>query len=268
MNRSRRIQHVGFWSVMFVGLQLGPVACNSESQSSSEPMIYGGIKTARNEWINTVALTDKSGIFCSGTALTPHLVLTAAHCLDGVKLKKLKVYVGEGASDGGVQGQYPAERIGQAPGYDVEDEGTDHDLGYVVVKDPLDLPESAYVPVAAAKDEISSLVAVNQPTEIVGFGLRENKEFGHKYHAKTRITSVDDTVVTIGGKGIDACNGDSGGPAFGRLKDGGIRLFGVASNGEDCGMGGAWSLVHPDICWLMEDSGVDLEGIRCGGRGQ
>jgi secreted trypsin-like serine protease len=232
-------------------------------------MIFGGIKTARHEWTNTVALTDKSGIYCSGTALAPNLILTAAHCLDGAKVKKLKVYVGEGAQEGSIQGQYRAESFGQSPDYNVEDEGTDHDIGYVVLKDSLDLPQSAYVPVAATKDEVASLVAVNQPTEIVGYGLRENKEFGHKYHAKTRITKVDSTVVTIGGNGIDACNGDSGGPAFGRLKDGTLRIFGVASNGEDCGMGGAWSLIHPDICWLMKDSGVDLgiEGIRCGGKG-
>ncbi|WP_293256177.1 trypsin-like serine protease [Nannocystis sp.] len=67
-----------------------------------------------------------------------------------------------------------------------------------------------------------------------------------------------DDEVFIGGDGMDACNGDSGGPAFLRLDDGSWRSFGIVSYGSPCGEGTYYSQLHLQLPWLEAASGIDL----------
>ncbi len=234
------------------------VSCNQKDGEDSQEKIYGGKKVDKSEWLNVVAITDRDGIFCSGTAINPYLVITAAHCVEDAKADRLKVYVGSGKKNGDVQGEFKVASLGYSPLYQSSDEDSDHDVGYLILRDGLDLPKSAYVPIALQKSEIEELVAVNKATTIIGFGERDNSSFGLKYSAKSEITKVGPTEVTIGGDGIDACSGDSGGPAFGRLSNGQWRVYGVVSRGGECGQGGVWGLMHANICWLQQETGIDL----------
>ncbi len=245
-------------SVLHLGLVAGlSVSCGQQSELASRTSVYGGKKVGRGTWANVVALTDvSSGMYCSGTAVTPTLVVTAAHCARGFDAADTNVYAGAGVEGGDVQGQYPVARLVASPRY--SHEGGGNDIAYVLLKKPLDLPESAYVPVLADSAETKEVLAVGQLGHIVGFGNRDDGGFGQKYEADGKITSVNRLEVNVGGNGVDSCQGDSGGPVFGRLRSGEWRFFGVTSRGGACGTGGIYGIVSANVCWIERDSGVDL----------
>ncbi len=234
------------------------LSCSASQNQDSSTKIYGGSKVATGEWLNSVAIGNNKRIFCTGTAINPKLVITAAHCLKGEKTKGLRVYVGSGVMNGQVKGEYEVSRAAYSPLYDSNDE-SDHDVGYLVLKKSLDLPKESYIPAATNSDEIKELIAVGKKTHIVGFGEIENGSYGLKYETTTSIKSVGKTEIFIGGDGRDSCYGDSGGPAFGQLQTGEWRVYGVVSRGKGCGNGGIWGLIHANICWIQDNSGIDLD---------
>lgn len=244
------------WSVL-----LGAISawgCGSP-QESSETKIYGGSKVEKDGWPSTVAVTGfLLGMRCSGTAVAPNLVITAAHCLDGYSAAGTNVYTGEGAWLGLAKGQYKASKINRSPKYSQSDEGW-NDIGYIKLAKPLDLPRSAFVKILVDEKEREELLQVGNISRIVGYGNRESGGFGQKYEADAKITGLNSNEIAIGGDGIDSCQGDSGGPAYGQLASGEWRVYGVVSRGGACGTGGIWGLMHANICWIQEDSGVDLD---------
>lgn len=247
-------------------LAVAAVGCGQADQQSSETKIFGGNKVAKGAWLSTVAITDKySGMYCSGTAISPYVVVTAGHCAGGFSASSVSVYVGEGKEGGSVKGQYPAEKIIASPKYKTSG-GRGNDIAYIKLKTPIDLPEEAFVKVLTDKDEIKELLSVGSKAHLVGFGNRDGGGFGVKFEVDTQIVtrlsslSHDSaTEVAVGGNGKDSCQGDSGGPVFGQLKSGEWRVYGVTSRGGACGTGGIYGLIHANICWIQQDSGIDLK---------
>ncbi len=248
----RAIQYVG-WGLVATAL----IGCGSTP--TSETKIYGGKKSGSTEWLGTVALASPDGrIFCSGTAVNPRLVITAAHCVQGTSSPaRLKVYIGEGKEGGKVSPQYTGIKVASSPKYGRNPSGW-NDIAYIVLDKSMDLPEEAYIPILTDKAEIKELLQTGVNSRIVGFGNREGGGFGVKYETDAPITSLNDNEVGIGKNGKDSCQGDSGGPAYGQLKSGEWRVYGVVSRGGACGFGGIWGLMNANICWVQKDSGVDL----------
>jgi secreted trypsin-like serine protease len=230
------------------------VGCGTANQSTSEQKVYGGTRVPSGGWQNVVAITQRSsGMYCTGTAIAPTVVITAAHCAKGFKASNVAVYVGDGREGGRVTGQYQAKSIKYSPKYSVT-----NDIAYIVLTQELDLPADAYIPVLTEKEEIDELLKVGGIGHIVGFGNRDDGGFGVKFEVDGKITKLTSNEVSIGGSGKDSCQGDSGGPVFGKLANGEWRVYGVTSRGGACGTGGIYGLMHANICWVQEDSGVDL----------
>lgn len=243
----------------FLGLS---VACGQADEQTSESKVYGGTKVPTGNWLSTVGISQGGSLFCTGTAITPNVVVTAAHCVRGASASSVTVYVGEGKDGGNVRGQYKASKLKASPKYS----SRGNDIAYIVLDSPLDLPDSAYVPVLTDADEIEELNAIGAKAQIVGFGLRNGNGFGLKYEVETSVVKSISTglgydaasEIAIGGGGKDSCNGDSGGPVYGQLKSGEWRVYGVTSRGGSCGTGGIYGLIHANICWIQTDSNVDL----------
>ncbi len=248
------------------------VACGEAGQQNSESKVYGGSAVPKGGWQSTVALSSSGSMYCSGTAISPYVVISAAHCAVGKKASSVTVYVGDGKDGGYVRGQYEVAKIVASPDYNGN---TGNDISYLVLKTPLDLPESAFVPVLTNPLEIKELLSVNAKAHIVGFGLRNGNEFGLKYEVDTSVVKNISTSlsydaaseIAIGGGGKDSCNGDSGGPVYGQLKTGKWRVYGITSRGGACGTGGIYGLMHANICWIQKDSGINLNlpAGFCGG---
>jgi len=230
------------------------VGCGSENPEQSQQKVYGGTKSGTGTWQNVVAITQKSGgMYCTGTAIAPTIVITAAHCAVGFKASNVSVYIGEGKEGGRVVGEYPATVLKASPLY-----RTSNDISYILLSKPLDLPISAYIPVLTAAEEKSELLAIGKTGRIIGFGNRDDGGFGVKFEVDAKITKLTSNEVSLGGSGKDSCQGDSGGPVFGKLLNGEWRVYGVTSRGGSCGTGGIYGLMHANICWVQKDSRVDL----------
>ncbi len=234
------------------------MGCGASGGSDSESKIYGGTKVTAGAWPSTVAITSFLGMHCSGTAITPRVVITAGHCA-GASIGSTFVYTGEGKFFGLMKGQYKASRIVASPLYS----NSNNDIAYILLEKPLDLPASAYVPVLTDADEVEELLGVGANAHVVGFGNREDGGTGRKYEVDAPVTEVNDNEVTIGGGGKDSCQGDSGGPVYGQLASGEWRVYGITSRGGACGTGGIYGRMDANICWVQEHSGQDL-GLPAG----
>jgi len=232
--------------------------CDEIGPDHGKTKIYGGYKTEPGSWPSALALVSKGHSFCSAVAVSPTLILTAAHCVNHRPWDEISIYHGDGHDEEELIGQNAVQTIVKSPRYTLSSYDESYDIAYIIPKTPLELPEPAYIRILSDPSELKELVAVNKNTRLVGFGTRNGNVAGSKWEVDARITRFNSSEVHIGGAGKDSCDGDSGGPVFGRLSTGEWRLIGTTVGGGDCGEGGRYALTLASACWLETDSGVNL----------
>jgi len=216
---------------------------NVAAAADPEP-IYGGAKVAPCAWPTTVALDG-----CTGTLVHPEVVVFAAHCMEGG--------YGPSAVTFGDNEYAPAFKVGTTACKSNPKYGSSpgHDVAYCKLTKPV-----TSIPIVPILMGCETQVLV-PGVEVVaaGFGqANDNLGWGPKRAVAMKLNSVQSGEAFIGGNGKDTCYGDSGGPVFVRLQDGSWRVFGITSYGDYCGGGGYYSMMHTDIDWLEQSSGIDL----------
>ena len=206
-------------------------------------MVGGAQPTSEGAGRAVVMLTGSHGTFCSGVALTPDLVLTAAHCvLPGADYKLVDF-------DAGRQPVLKdIANIARHPEFDVNAvlrHRVTADVALLKLAAPLVRVEPAVL------HGVGFTVAPGDSFTIAGTGVAERhdgKSGGTVRAARLVATGRPGTVqirlfdpATRGGKpGLGACTGDSGAPVFG-LAGGRPAIIGVVSwstgpqNAEGCG---------------------------------
>lgn len=273
-----------FALVPLVALASNPAAHDADNLASSLPPplpIVGGSEAATCEFPATVAMLedDETPVMCSGSLLTPDIVLTAAHCLIP---ERPIIAIGFGEA-GQVFGE-PAFTVAptECEAHPDWNNFGYNDVAYCRLAQPV--TTVPIVPLLGGCE--SDVLQPGTELTIVGFGAtwgnydNENDMVismgvGAKRWTTQTIDYVDfDTneVNMVGDNGSQsACFGDSGGPAYVRLADDTWRVVGAGSHLYDpggfpdpieknniCGVGVAYSFAPGAIDWLESSSGVDL----------
>jgi secreted trypsin-like serine protease len=221
--------------------------------------IVGGIPTS--DYPDCVAVGTDTGWCCTGTLVSPNVVVTAGHCVKGGCASR--VFLGEDVEAQQAGTVISVRQAVSHPGYNPQSET--NDIAVLILSNDADSEPRA----------IASGEALNAATSVrlAGYGntdVYSSGGYGKRRMVDVPLASADprygadpDTEFVAGAPFLDrdSCNGDSGGPAFvqfGRK----WYLAGATSRGtrtanpiRKCGDGGIYTRVGVFDDWIRSVPG-------------
>lgn len=233
--------------------------------------VVGGTTVKPGTWPEVVAVLTSDGGLCSGTLLEADLVLTAGHCTDA---QPVEVIVGSVDL-----AKYEGERRKVKWSRSYPNWETEYDVGVIMLEHPIQVKPSAIAQGCSSDDEL----ARGEMLQVVGFGLTTKAGIGNNtklHQAKIPVVDADCTEdpacngrvspggeFVAGGRGADACFGDSGGPVYVTTKAGpaliGVVSRGLLSSKSPCGDGGVFVRADKIAKWIEKVSGRKLLRLAC-----
>lgn len=254
--------------LLLAALCLAPatVAAQTVAAGRVQPIIDGR-STTGPEIFGTVGLLDTATltVVCTGTLVTPRVVVTAGHCFfdeDGFEIAATSYVVAFGSLD--LTSPPNADHLvtvvsgGPHPDYGIGPRGdetpsgldpTERDIGHLLLA--RDLVEVTPVGLATVTqtEEIADVGAV---LTIAGYGVTDlnTLAFGVLMQATATVVATIPNELLLAPTNPtqgDTCYGDSGGPVYGAL-DGRRVLLALTSRGRldsplECGAGGIYTNV-------------------------
>ncbi len=229
-----------------------------EDGGVAQPQVVGGDSVPDGKYKFMVAVRDVTRgntvyqqQFCGGTLIDRNSVLTAAHCLESVTARQLRVSVGITNLKEPRQGQSRSvKRITRHPRYTTTALSFRYDAAVLTLSRPKRNIAPARIPAATA----NGLETPGRTATIAGWGstVRQPSNRDPRFPARmreARVPIVSDAraeevynlqytpplMLAAGREGKDTCQGDSGGPIFVKGPSGRVSQIGIASFGNGCG---------------------------------
>ena len=194
----------------------------------SEAIIGGGATTGHPA---VVKIESTSGL-CTGTLITPTVVLTAAHCVYP-SIQEGETAIGDVSFGSGFGDFFATRDIADmwAHRYYEDSISVGFDIGLVRLSEPA--PDS--VPLLPYNTEIIDETWLGAQITVVGFGVTDGEAqtgAGEKRTVNLTIDEVRADEIGMGLPNLNICQGDSGGPTLFDTPDGDVILA-VSSYGSN-----------------------------------
>ncbi|MFN0250174.1 MAG: S1 family peptidase [Kofleriaceae bacterium] len=268
-------RHGRFALVAFAILVVALIAVPSglPSAHAGPAPIVGGSPARSKDWPDVVAVLGRDGI-CTGTLVAPDVVLTAGHCI-GIEPTEVITHA-DSLEPGAPHDRVDVKWSRAYPAWHER-----FDVGVVVLQRMARTRPRAIAMACLANEHLAAGDAVT----IVGYGsiAPDASDDNTRLHA-ARVPVIDpfcknapgclDTAgpngeFAAGGRGTDACYGDSGGPAYLETPSGyalvGVTSRSLAIDGLPCGNGGIYTRADKVVAWIQSVTERRLERVVCEG---
>ncbi len=204
-----------------------------ETALTSEEIVGGALAPKQPAVASILYEQDANTYICTGTLISPTVVLTAAHCIvptpPAKQSSKWRVYFGQNIANAAASDWIPVAQAAAHPGYKPNSFGNGKDAGVLVLSKPVTsvspiTPNRAALPASAVGGQLT----------VVGFGNNDGAKgtgAGTKRTGQLRITEIRAEELSAGQPGLTTCQGDSGGPWLARTQNGSPTVVGITSYG-------------------------------------
>ena len=198
----------------------------------TSPTLYTSMTISQQNAVMALWNTTYDYGFCTSTLISPHVVLTAAHCVvqDGYHLSPSEVTVRVGSNAANpIATLYPSAihvKTGYSPStYDAD---TANDVAVLILSSGY----NGVTPIPIKQNGLSGLSG--HSAQSVGFGRTQNNDNNNiRYWTTMPVEYVSNSYIEVNGSGSTGlAPGDSGGPLLYNFGSG-IRVVGAASTSEE-----------------------------------
>jgi len=233
--------------------------------------IIDGTEDAGDPAVVYIIIDSGKGQFAAatGTVVSPHVVLTAAHVLSVYGTPSFRIFTGPNRKEAGADPNwlYVSEAHGD-PGFNGKLGTSGHDVAVLILSSP-----TAIEPARLNRAQ-ATLAWIGNTVRTVGYGINASTDVladsaGVRRQGTSTITAVNSTTFSSSVGGEQPCGGDSGGPAFMNI-DGAEVIAGVVSNGDATCNGVSFARVDPSAAfvdqWIAKfdptaDAGADVDQV-------
>jgi hypothetical protein len=258
------VARAGLALIVFAWSPVGLLAASALPARAQAPLgataqaIVQGTDDPGDAGVVALALTRSGWVFCTGTLISPRVVLTSAHCVFDMRADEITVVFGADPKTGA---RMPVLQVRLAPRFGLARQSVD--LGVLLLAEPSPAPPWPVLP-SPLDDSL-----LGHEVRLAGYGVTE----GHLRVADLRrqgtaaLEEIGDLDLRIRAAPASVCFGDSGGPAF-LTRDGVEYLLGVTIGG-DCATATLSARVDPHrqnflLPYLAETApGAGSVGQRC-----
>ncbi|RZF38225.1 hypothetical protein LSTR_LSTR005586 [Laodelphax striatellus] len=219
--------------------------------SSRTMRIVGGNETKINEFPWIAMLSYKGKFYCAGALITRQHLLTAAHCVEGLKHKEMSVLLGEHDRRLRNETELTKRKVAKVmahPNFTISN--FNNDIAILKLDAPVNIQDSnlrtACLPQDKSADYTSRIGVVagwgrlneKKPTanvlNKVSVPIMSTEQCLKSGYSKSRLTNNMLCAGYLEGK-LDACQGDSGGPLhLNSSNSAHMEVAGIVSWGRGC----------------------------------